>query len=89
MRTRYTPWARPHVIGGWVLLDWQQMEYCSLPDKDGKSRLLEWNSRAAAEAFLQNCYITWALWEKDGGGKPPEGWRPQPEGPSPYSLGTI
>lgn len=92
MRARYMPWRHPK-SGEWVILDFRQMEFCRLPVKQrGKtrSRLLTWKSRAAADAWLQNCYLTWKRWEKDGpegDGQVPADWRPRPERVSPYANG--
>lgn len=90
MRTRYMPWQ---TATGWALLDWDEMELCSLPHtvktKQGPKTTfipLAWTSRAAAEAWLTNCYLAWAKWEKDGGGQAPANWRPRREF-SPYSNG--
>jgi hypothetical protein len=62
------------------------MDFCSLPKEGGGRIPLVWKSRASAQAWLQNCYILWAKWEKEGGGEAPAGWRPIPE-PSPYDNG--
>lgn len=88
MHARYMPWYRA-ADGTWALLDWEQMEFCSLRDNSGRVLPLTWKSKNSAEAWLQKCYVMWALWEKDGGGTPPRDWRPRPAGPSPYSLGTM
>lgn len=84
MRARYTPFlSNEH---GWVVLDWDHMDYCRLPDDKGKSKVLEWPNRAAVEGYLNNCYIAWARWEKTGEGEVPFGWRPRRES-SPYDNG--
>lgn len=85
MRTRYVPWMRG-VDGHWQVLDWQEMDFCSLPKDGGGTIPLQWKSRASAEGWLRNCYAIWAKWEKDGGGEVPANWRPRPE-PSPYANG--
>lgn len=91
MRTRYMPWQL--TAGSWGLLDWAQMEFCSLAHevrtKEGMTTTvipLAWGSRASAEAWLQTCYLIWAKWERDGGGEAPANWRPRCE-PSPYANG--
>ena len=83
MRARYMPWQ---ITEGWAILDWQERELCRLPRKAEEGHtvwpLLQWNSRAAADAFLQNCYLQWSQWERDGapaGAEVPKGWRPRPE----------
>ena len=85
MRTRYMPWQTGKE-GAWVLLDWRLMDFCSLPKEGGGRIPLTWTNRAAALAWLQKCYGIWAVWEKDGGGEVPAGWRPIKE-PSPYDCG--
>jgi hypothetical protein len=81
------PWQQG-ATGTWAVLDWRLMDFCSLPKEGGGNIPLAWKSRAAADAWLQNCYLIWAKWEKDGGGEVPAGWRPRPE-PSPYSNGLA
>jgi hypothetical protein len=88
MRTRYLPWTLPDG-SGWGILDWSLMEFCGLPDEAGKIRRLSWNSRQSADAWLQNCYITWRAWEGTGEHPAPRGWKPRPEGTSPYDNGMA
>ena len=83
---RYTPFMRKgdRVV---TIMDWDAMDVCRLPAKNGELKLLTFGSTASARAWLQTCYMTWALWERrQGPGTPPERWRPR-NGPSPYDCG--
>jgi hypothetical protein len=88
MLARYTPFLAPD-RRTWVIFDWQLFGYCTLPADGAESTLLplEWRTRAAADGWLQRCYLMWQRWEKEGGGAPPEDWRPRPERISPYDNG--
>jgi hypothetical protein len=69
------------------ILDRVSYDYCGLPDEDGTVKPLEWQTRAAAEAWLQTCYRTWQAWE--GKGWPtPKDWRPHPPATSPWDKGV-
>jgi hypothetical protein len=95
VRTRYYPWQMGD--GTWGLIDWREMDFCRLPVKDRKAtsgvrmEVLRWKSRAAADAFLQRCYMDWARWERGGTERAdqvvPRDWRPRPERFSPYANG--
>lgn len=65
------------------------MGFCTLPDDNDPSTLLplEWKSRAAAEAWLNQCYRIWYSWEqKRSRSVPaiPENWRKPKPTPSPW-----
>lgn len=68
------------------ILDRDLYAWCTLVDENKNVWPLEWNSRAAAEAWLQRCYRTWYLWERDGGGTPPKDWRPYRPESSPWIV---
>lgn len=83
---RYTPWLTRDTRE-WAILDWDMNALCTLPgENNGEPLPLRWRTKAAAAAWLQTCYLTWHLWERSGGGKPPEEWRPR-RMPSPYGNG--
>lgn len=67
------------------ILDHYARDWCSLPDRDGQLRPLEWTSRAAADAWLTRCRRVWAL----GGAPAPKGWRPEPVDPSPWAADDV
>lgn len=80
MPGRYLPTLTPDQTK-WVILDMETWGYCTLPDDDDPSSLLplEWDSRAAAEGWLRNCYQQWFRWERNGGASAsmvPPRWRP-------------
>ncbi|GAA0333028.1 hypothetical protein GCM10009540_60930 [Streptomyces turgidiscabies] len=88
MPSRYVPTMTPDQRL-WVILDLELWAYCTLPDKDDPSSLLplEWNSRPAAEAWLQKCYQHWQSWEAKTNPRHkdvPLGWRPYRDIPSPW-----
>lgn len=73
----------------WVIFDMKHFGYCTLPDADDPSTLLplEWRHASQAEAWLQECYRIWWGWEKEGGGTPPDDWRPLKPELSPFDSG--
>jgi hypothetical protein len=69
------------------ILDREQYDYCSLKADDGTVLPLEWHTRPAAEAWLQDCFRIWNSWENNGEGQPPKNWRRRPPEPSPFDRG--
>lgn len=65
------------------ILDREEYDYCGLATDDGLVPL-EWRTKPAAEAWLHKCYRIWQMWERDGAGTPPKGWRPHQLRPSPF-----
>ena len=82
---RYTPFMR-RGDRVFTIMDWDAMDLCRLPDSSGKLQLLTFRSPHSARAWLQACYMTWALWERSGPGVAPEHWRPR-QAPNPYECG--
>jgi hypothetical protein len=78
--SRYVITQLPDSSRKWAVLDRDLYGYCTLPDDPAAERPnllpLEWNSRAAAEAWLFRCFQVWAA----GLVPAPEGWRPWPPG---------
>jgi len=83
---RYKPWLTPDRTK-WVIFDWKLTEFCTLQDEYGNVLPLEWNTRPAAEAWLQQCYRTWWGWEQTGSGRVPDDWRPIAAEVSPWDRG--
>lgn len=87
MPSRYSVIAAPYKATWqptYVILDLEHWAYCALPDDGDPSTLLplEWKHRAAAEAWLNQCYRAW-----DRGTVPaPKNWRPLRDTPSPWET---
>jgi hypothetical protein len=72
---------------GFMILDRESYDFCGLPDENGRVRPLQWTTRGSAEAWLNQCYRSWAQWEGNGKGTAPKGWRPRRPETSPFDRG--
>ena len=64
----------------WVILDRHMWGYCTLLDDNDNLLPLQWSSRAAAEAWLRDCYRRWG----NGTIPAPSDWRERPPELSPW-----
>jgi hypothetical protein len=89
MMDRYTVTLTPDARR-YGILDRDMYAYCTLMDESKNLLPLEWETKEAAQAWLNMCYRRWPIWEGDRKlhGLVPLRWRPLPQDTSPWDRGV-